>query len=64
MKLAKRSLEYFPIQLFAIIMGISGLSIVFAKAYHLIDMPYWIYGTLLFINTLLFLGIFTAYMFK
>jgi len=64
MELTKRSLEHFPVQLFAIIMGLSGLSIVFAKAYHLIDMPYWIYGTLLFVDTVLFLGIFTAYMFK
>ncbi len=64
MELTKRSLEHFPVQLFAIIMGLSGLSIVFAKAYHLIDMPYWIYGTLLFVDTILFLGIFTAYMFK
>ena len=27
-------------------------------------MPYWIYGTLLFVDTVLFLGIFTAYIFK
>ena len=64
MEPTKRSLEHFPVQLFAIIMGLSGLSIVFAKAYHLIGMPYWIYGTLLFIDTVLFLGIFTLYMFK
>ena len=64
MKLNKRSLEHFPVQLFAVIMGLSGLSIIFAKAYHLIDMPYWIYGTLLLIDTVLFLAIFTAYMFK
>ena len=64
MELSKRSLEHFPVQLFAIIMGLSGLAIVFAKAYHLIDMPYWIYVTLLFVDTVLFLGIFTAYMFK
>ncbi len=64
MEINKRSLEHFPIQLFAIIMGLSGLAIMFAKAYHLIDMPYWIYGILLFIDTILFLGIFTAYMFK
>jgi len=64
MELNKRSLEYFPVQLFAVIMGVSGLAIVFAKAYHLIDMPYWIYSILLFVDTILFLGIFTAYMFK
>ncbi len=64
MELNKRSLEYFPIQLFAIIMGLSGLSIVFAKAYHLIGMPYWIYITMLLIDTVLFFGIFTLYIFK
>ena len=64
MEINKRSLEYFPVQLFAVIMGMSGLAIVFAKAYHLIDFPYWIYVLLLFIDTLLFFGIFTAYMFK
>ena len=64
MELTKRSLEHFPVQLFAVVMGLSGLAIVFAKAYHLIDMPYWIYGTVLFIDTVLFLAIFTAYMFK
>ena len=64
MELNKRSLEYFPVQLFAVIMGVSGLAIVFAKAYHLINMPYWIYSILLFMDTVLFLGIFTAYMFK
>ncbi len=45
-------------------MGFSGLSIVFAKAYHLLDAPYWIYAILLCINTVLFLTIFVAYMFK
>ena len=59
-----RSLQHMPIQLFAIIMGLSGFAIMFAKAYHLIDMPYWIYTTILLIDTLLFLVIFTAYMFK
>jgi len=64
MELNKRSLEYFPVQLFAVIMGLSGLSIVFAKAYHLIDMPYWIYITMLVIDTVLFFWIFTTYVFK
>jgi tellurite resistance protein len=64
MELNKRSLEHFPIQLFAVVMGISGLTIVFAKAYHLIDMPYWIYGTLLLLDTVLFLVIFITYIFK
>jgi len=45
-------------------MGLSGFAIMFAKAYHLLDMPYWIYSTILLIDTALFLVIFTAYMFK
>jgi tellurite resistance protein len=60
----KRSLEHFPVQLFAIVMGLSGLAIVFAKAYHLLDFSYWFYATILFIDTVLFLVIFTAYMLK
>ncbi|HHC11081.1 MAG TPA: C4-dicarboxylate ABC transporter [Campylobacterales bacterium] len=64
MHLNKRSLEYFPIQLFAVVMGLSGLTIVFAKAYHLIHMPYWIYATLLLIDTVLFLAIFILYTIK
>jgi len=64
MELHKRSLEHFPIQLFAIVMGISGLSIVFAKAYHILGMPYWIYASFLTLDTLVFLVIFSAYMYK
>ena len=59
-----RSLRFFPVQLFAVIMGVSGLTIAYAKAYHLLGLPYFIYEGLLFINTLLFLIIFTTYMFK
>ena len=64
MELSKRTLQFMPIQLFAIIMGLSGFAIMFAKAYHILGMPYWIYTTILFIDTALFLVIFTAYMFK
>jgi tellurite resistance protein len=60
----KRSLEFFPIQLFAVVMGLSGFVIAMAKAYHLIDMPYGIYEGLLFIDTTLFFVIFIAYMIK
>lgn len=64
MELNKRSLEHLPVQLFAVIMGVSGLAIVFAKAYHIIGLSYWIYLLLLFIDTVLFLGIFAAYLYK
>lgn len=60
----QRSLEFFPVQLFAVIMGISGLAIVFAKAYHILGIPYGIYATLLLADTVLFLGIFVTYMVK
>ena len=33
----QRKLKYFPIQLFAVIMGISGVTIAFAKAYHFLN---------------------------
>jgi len=60
----QRSLQHMPIQLFAIIMGLSGFAIMFAKAYHIINMPYAIYLSVLFIDTVLFLLIFTLYMLK
>ncbi len=60
----KRSLEYFPIQLFAVVMGLSGFVIVMAKAYHLLDMPYFIYKYLLFFDTVVFFLIFITYLFK
>lgn len=59
-----RSLRFFPVQLFAVIMGVSGLTIAYAKAYHLLNMPYFIYESLLFIDVVLFLVIFTVYMYK
>jgi len=64
MELNRRTLQFMPIQLFAVIMGLSGFAIMFAKAYHILGMPYWIYTTILFVDTALFLVIFTAYMFK
>ena len=60
----QRSLQYFPVQLFAVIMGLSGLTIAYAKAYHFLNFPKWIYLFLLAVDTLLFFVIFTAYIFK
>lgn len=64
MEMTKRSLEFFPVQLFAVVMGVSGLAIAFGKAYHVFGVPYFIYATLLLIDTLLFLSVFTLYMYK
>jgi len=60
----QRSLEYFPVQLFAVIMGLSGLTIAFAKAYHFLNFPYWPYLLLLFLDVALFFVIFSAYVLK
>jgi len=60
----QRSLEYFPVQLFAVIMGLSGLTIMYAKAYHFLNFPYWIYLSLLFIDVVLFFVIFSTYVIK
>ena len=51
----KERLQYFPITSFAIIMGLSGLTIVFGKFYHMQWMPKFLYDGFLFFTTALFL---------
>ncbi len=51
----KEKLQFFPITLFAVIMGLSGLSIVFGKFYHMQWMPKIFYDALLFFTFALFL---------
>ncbi|AZV46196.1 C4-dicarboxylate ABC transporter [Nautilia sp. PV-1] len=62
----QRSLKYFPVQLFAVIMGLSGLTIAFAKAWHFlkIDAFHPIYEALLVIDTILFFVVFFTYIIK
>jgi len=64
MILKKRDLSCFPVQFFAVLMGISGLSIVYAKAYHILNFSSIWYLILLAINTVLFFVIFTIYVLK
>jgi tellurite resistance protein len=59
-----RSLQYFPVQLFAVVMGLSGLTIAYAKAFHFLNFPYWPYFILLILDTVAFFGIFIAYILK
>jgi tellurite resistance protein len=59
-----RSLKYFPVQLFAVVMGLSGLTIAYAKAFHFLNFPYWPYFILLILDTVAFFGIFIAYILK
>jgi tellurite resistance protein len=45
-------------------MGFSGLTIVYAKAYHILDFSYGVYELMLFVDTILFFLIFGAYLLK
>lgn len=51
----KERIKYFPITSYAIIMGFSGLTIVFGKFYHMQWMPKYIYEVLLHFTFSLFL---------
>jgi len=51
----KEKLQYFPITAFAIIMGLSGLTIVFGKFYHMQWLPEWPFIVMLFFTFGLFL---------
>lgn len=51
----KEKLQYFPITMFAIIMGLSGLTIVFGKFYHMQWMPKIFYDIFIFFTFALFL---------
>ena len=62
----KRSLQYFPVQLFAVIMGLSGLTIAFAKSWHFLNIPgfEYVYKFLPLVDTLLFFTVFGMYILK
>jgi tellurite resistance protein len=49
-------IQYFPITLFAIVMGLTGLAIAFEKAHHVLHLPYWIFLLLLTLSILLFIN--------
>lgn len=57
----KEKLQYFPITMFSIIMGLSGLTIVFGKFYHMQWMPKIFYDVLLFFTFGLFLFFLLTY---
>ncbi len=48
-------LKYFPVTIFSIVMGLSGLTILLYRAYHLRWLPLWIYLTFAFFLLFLFL---------
>lgn len=53
----KERLQFFPITAYAVIMGLTGLSIVFSKFYHMQWLPKFLYDGLLFFTLALFLVI-------
>lgn len=57
----KEKLKYFPITAYSIVMGLSGLSIVFGKFYHLQWLPKVFYDSMLFFTFGLFLFISLMY---
>ncbi len=60
----EEKLKFFPVQLFAVIMGLSGLTIVYSKTYHFFYFPRIIYLSLLALDTAVFFTIFLLYMLK
>jgi tellurite resistance protein len=53
----KQKLQFFPVTLFSMVMGINGLSIVFGKFYHLQWLPEWLYVLFLYLSLTLFIVI-------
>ena len=57
-------LENFPIMMFAITMGLSGLSIAYEKAAHLFKFSLYISTVLVILTTIIFIGISITYLLK
>ena len=54
----KERLQFFPITAYAVVMGLSGLTIVFSKYYHLHWMPKPVYDAMLFFTFGVVWGVF------
>ncbi len=57
----KERLQYFPVTAFAIVMGLSGLTLVFNKFYHMQWLPKFLYDGMLFLTFGLFLFLLFMY---
>jgi tellurite resistance protein len=57
-------IKYFPITAFAIVMGLSGLTIVFSKFYHLSLMNKLFFDVTLIFTTVVFLSVLILYLLK
>ncbi len=57
-------LKFFPIMMYAIIMGMSGLTIMYQKAGHFLGFPHMIGNTLMWVTTVLFAVVTFIYLLK
>ena len=57
----KEKLQFFPITSYAVIMGLSGLTIVFSKFYHMQWLPKYLFDIFIFMTTGLFLFFLITY---
>lgn len=57
-------IKFFPVTMFAIVMGLSGLSIVTSKFHQLHWLPEWTYTAMLFFTSAVFVVIFSIYLIK
>ncbi len=60
----KNRLKFFPIMMYAIVMGMSGLTITYQKAAIWLDFPHVIGSSLMYITTAIFIGVSTIYLMK
>ncbi|MGD9970958.1 MAG: SLAC1 anion channel family protein [Sulfuricurvum sp.] len=62
--LTHERIRHFPITLFAMVMGVSGLTIAYERAFHLLHVPRLFFLILLAVSTLLFLNHLIVYTVK
>ena len=60
----KNRLKFFPIMMYAIVMGMSGLTIMYQKAAHWLEFPHFIGTTLMYITTAIFFVVSFIYISK
>jgi tellurite resistance protein len=60
----KQQIQHFPITIFAIVMGLTGLAIVYEKAHQLLGFPQWPFIGILLISSILFLNNLIVYSLK
>jgi len=60
----KNRLKFFPIMMYAIVMGMSGLTITYQKAAIWLDFPHIIGNSLMYITTAIFVGVSVTYLMK